>query len=129
MHKASSIVYVLASLCACPAAWLTVSRTTRPPAGTTTARALFTAPPPRITICHERIPNVTELREAVTHELTHAHDVSGGRWRHLGVGRGLPAWSDTPSVAAFAWHVCVHARLQYLVQGMDLAECEGLACR
>lgn len=45
-------------------------------AGKSKARAFFTAPPAKVSICEEHFrDNVDELREAVQHELTHAYDV------------------------------------------------------
>lgn len=95
-------------------------------AGKSKARAFFTAPPAKVSICEEHFrDNVDELREAVQHELTHAYDVwlPRSNWPPL-------SSADRVHCLLFVAHVCVCVWwLQHLVDKLDMCTCEGLACR
>jgi len=40
------------------------------------ARAFFSAPPPTVVLCANRLRSTEDVKEVVVHELIHAYDVS-----------------------------------------------------
>lgn len=82
------------------------------------ARAFFSAPPPTVVFCANRLHSAREVEETMVHELIHAYDVRESRCVCV-------VWClQRPDEFVFCGWVW-----QFTVRNMDITKSDLLACR
>lgn len=85
------------------------------------ARAFFSAPPPTVVFCANRLHSAREVEETMVHELIHAYDVRYQPHRHY-------IYAAIRSALHYSlW--CTVMFMQFTVRKMDITKSDLLACR